>query len=318
MMGTATGCIIAPGLGCVGGWFDKHRMLGMGLAYTGAGAGSAVIPFVTSAVYHYYGETDWRTTMQWTSLFACGIVIASIPILPRTFEHDMLRSAELRMGTYTRKVLISKSFIIMWVIALCNGYGFFAALYYFIPYATAQGHKDYKPYDKISISSATFLMTLFGIAQIVGNLIIGPVCKKLGNKTTYILNIFAGGITLGSMPFFHTYLALCVIASAYGFFSACMLTCMPGVCADHFAGPRLATAIGVLYTGFGLGGLLGPTITQEIVLARNGAFDVGIVSCGGVMIVGALIVVTVLPHPSEKISGEETYFAIAGSDEGFN
>ena len=65
-IGIGASCAYVPTLALVGGWFTRHRTTALGLAATGTGCGTLLIPPLAAVLIHAHG---WRTTY---ALFRAG------------------------------------------------------------------------------------------------------------------------------------------------------------------------------------------------------------------------------------------------------
>lgn len=58
-VGIGAACAYIPTLAIVGGWFERHRNSALGIAATGTGCGTLILPPVAAALIQGYG---WRVT----------------------------------------------------------------------------------------------------------------------------------------------------------------------------------------------------------------------------------------------------------------
>jgi len=281
MVGTAAGCIISPGLGSVAGWFDKRRGLALGIAYAGSGAGSAIVPLAASSVFSWY-EGDWRSTMRWMSALSLPCALTGLFICHR------LRVKRFQTARRSVSELIySRPFVTLWAVGAFFGYGFFTAVYNVIPYAMAQGKGTYKDEDPISVEHATLLMSVFGVMQCLGNVVFGYFADMFGNTVLFALSHISSGVLLILMAYAHTLWELLLVVGAIGFTTAGCITCYPHVAAQYYHGPQLTSALALLYTGFGVGSLVGPPLTEVVISSQGGNFTMGLWIAGGAFLMAA-------------------------------
>lgn len=294
MVGTSAGFIISPGMGAVSGWFDKKRGLAIGIASAGSGAGSATIPVFASAVYKWCNN-DWRPSFVWISLLAAPVTLVGFVVRHR------VKAKRFNTAQRSAKQLIrSRPFTTLWIVGVFFGYGFFTAVYNFVPYAIAQGKGPYIYYPRIPIEQATSLMTVFGLMQCVGNVVCGIITDRYGSGGVFAVSHVISGLLLVGLPHVHSYVWLLVLCGGFGFTAAGCITCYPHIAAGFYTGPQLSSALALLYTGFGLGGLLGPPLTEELITLFGEDFRVGLGVAGGSFIVAAFLGLLFMPTPFEN------------------
>eukprot|EP00759_Apiculatamorpha_spiralis_P042888 PhF_6_TR40659/c0_g1_i1/m.61067 len=294
MVGTAAGFIISPGLGAVAGWFDKRRGLALGIAYAGSGAGSAIVPLAASYVYSYYGAATWRVTMRWMSVLAFPCILVGL------FMRHRLKAKRFNTARRSvRQLLHSRPFLTLWLVGAFFGYGFFTAVYNIVPFAMAQGTGEYSEFDKIPVERATSLMTVFGTMQCIGNIVFGHASDAFGSTFLFAFSHVASGILMIAMSYVHDYWALACIVGAFGFVAAGCITCYPHVAAEFYTGPQLSSALALLYTGFGVGSLAGPPLTEVLITFKNGNFELGLLIAGLTFIIAAFSGTMFMPTSEE-------------------
>ena len=239
-VGVGVGCVYAPMLATVGGWFERRRALALGVTVSGIGLGILVAAPLSARLIDTYG---WRVTYliyaaaSSVILFLCAFVISAPPregVLAGPGTGDAVRTPAYRW-LYLSNVL------------LC--------LVLFVPFvhlpAFAEG-------AGLGVTAASGLVGLIGAASIVGRLALGAIADRTGPLLGYQVSflLVSGSYALwwlGDDPWSLAALAA-VLGVGYGGYVA--LT--PVVLAALFGIERLGGLIGLLLTANAVGSAVGP------------------------------------------------------------
>ncbi|XP_013860634.1 monocarboxylate transporter 12-B isoform X2 [Austrofundulus limnaeus] len=134
------------------------------------------------------------------------------------------------------------NFLILSVSFLFLAYGCSAPVVYLVPYALSVGVKH---------QLAAFLMSLFGVSGIVGNITFGWItdrkCLKRYRILSYILAIVMEGLCCIALPFLHSFSLLVPFSTLYGYFDGAYVALIPVVTSDAVGSSHLTSALGVVY-----------------------------------------------------------------------
>ena len=289
-IGLGVGCSYVPALGAVQRWFIRHRGLASGIAVSGIGVGTLVMPPLASFLVATAG---WRH-----AYLALGVIAAVVGVgMARLIENDPRdrglapdgdalhadSPTEPPAGFSVREAVRSRRFAGLYAACLICSFGIFVPFVHLIPYALDHG---------IPRASAVLLLGGVGVGSTAGRFFLGGLADKLGRERALMV-MFAGmALTLliwaGSKGFW----GLAVFALSYGVFYGGFVAILPALTMDYFGGRHVSGIIGVLYTSIAFGTLIGPS-------AAGFAFDVSrsytlpiLMSVGG-NVIAALIMVGV-------------------------
>lgn len=262
-VGIGTGIALAytPSIGNVQPWFTTRRGLASGIASSGIGLGTLLVPLLAAM---------WIASMEWRMALR---VMSGVVILVGLSSTVLLKRAQLNApgagnakgplpGLTLTQALKDKRF---WWFYL---FTFTAAPTMFIPFA----HVSASARDiGISDANAVGLVGLIGIGSLVGRFAISALADRLGRThtltlmqvsmaATYLLWIASGG-----------YPSLAVFALWFGLSYGGIVSLMPAICMDLFGARAVAGIIGTLYTGAAVGNLLGP-VAAGAVFDRMGSY----------------------------------------------
>ena len=305
-VGLGVGCSYVPVLGAVQRWFVKRRGLASGLAVSGIGVGTLVMPPLASLFIHALG---WREAYLvlggLTALVGAGMALM-IEDDPRGRglgpDGDPLQpdaKSGRPAGASVHEAIRSREFLGLYGACLICAFGLFVPFVHLVPYALDHG---------VPSASALLLLGVIGIGSTAGRFFLGGLTDRMGRRLG-LLAMFLGMALASTVWAFSTGLwPLVGFAFAYGVFYGGFVALLPALVMDYFGGRNVSGIIGILYTSVAFGTLIGPT-------AAGFAFDVShsyvlpILAGVGANIIAAGIMAG-MPEPS--VSAERDARAGAG------
>jgi MFS family permease len=253
-VGVGGGLIITPMYVAAGGWFVRRRALAMGVVATGNGLGTLLlVPFAERLI----ADHGWRTAylvlavLDLVLLCAAGLVVARAPIptAPPALAH-------------MRAVAVLPAFRRLFLTGLLFSVSLFIAFGFVVDFATEDG---------VSSSRAALLVGIIGAASVVGRLGLTalsgrwPAVRLLQGCLAVQPVAFMVWLSAGdSYPLLVAFALL--LGTAYGGFVALG----PEAVAVLFGVVGLGGAMGLLFLGSGLGGLVGPPLAGWLADSSDG------------------------------------------------
>jgi MFS family permease len=270
-VGIGVACGYVPLVAAISGWFLRRRNTALGIAVSGIGGGTLIIPPLAASLIKHYG---WRVTYAGLGIVAAvGLMLcaalAERPPRPLTLSPVRV-SQNLRTSNFVLLYLAG----MLWTIATAVPFVFLT------PYAEGRG---------IGQVSAATLVSLIGLASTAGRLGLGALADRLGILNLYRLCILILGLSFGVwLMAAGSYFLLAVFALTMGLSYGGAVTLTPAVVAQLFGTQGLGVTLGTLYTSSAFGTLMGPPLCGAIV-DRTGSYTVAISFTGAVTVAGFLI-----------------------------
>ncbi|HEX3506162.1 MAG TPA: MFS transporter [Xanthobacteraceae bacterium] len=305
-IGLGVGFSYVPAMGAVQRWFIKHRGFASGLASSGIGAGTLVVPPFTALLIDHLG---WREAYLALGIIAAILGIGAALLLendPR--DRGLLPDGDSKArdltthapqpaavhapaaGLSIAEAVRSKRFLGLYAACLFCAFGVFVPFVHLTPYAIDHG---------IAKSSAVFLISMIGIGSTVGRFCLGGLADRLGRRFS-LKAMFAGmAASLLIWALSTTFWPLAVFAFVFGTAYGGWVALLPSVVMDYFGGRNVSGIIGVLYTSAGIGTLIGPS-------AAGFAFDIGGSYTIPILLSAAGNVIAVLIMASTAEAADET------------
>ena len=234
-----------PAVAAVQPWFDRNRGVASGIALSGTGFGTLLMPLLARWLIN---DEGWRGALIIMGLgVGCFGFAASNWIRPPS---DLPRPSSWRWSRSSlRKLACEPSFRRLYVAGFLSSLVLLVPIVHMVPHAIRGG---------VAPSDATWLISILGFGSLAGRLMLGHAADRLGRQRTLgVLHVALGTMFL-AWTIKEGFIALAFFAFAYGVCYGATIALRPAVIADHFAGPNLAAVTGLHYTSSVLGPLIGP------------------------------------------------------------
>jgi MFS family permease len=294
-VGLGVGASYVPAIGAVQRWFVKRRGFASGLAVSGIGVGTLVVPLLAAWLI---ASAGWRNAYLILGLLAV-IVGAGMALLIENDPRDRglapdgepIRPDQASAppsGASVRDAIRSRPFIGLYVSCVICSFGVFVPFVHLVPYAIDHG---------VTKASAVFLLGVIGIGSTAGRFFLGGLADRMGRRAALLAMYGGMALALAIWAVASGFWMLALFAFAYGVFYGGWVAVLPAVVMDYFGGRNVSGIIGILYTSVALGTLIGPS-------AAGFAFDVShsymlpILASIAANIVGAAILAIVAKAPA--------------------
>ncbi|WP_101675165.1 MFS transporter [Alloalcanivorax mobilis] len=256
-VGLGIGCSYVPAIGAVQRWFSRRRGFASGIAVSGIGVGTLIMPPLATVLIEAFG---WRN-----AYLVLGAVAALVGVtLAFLIENDPggrglhpdgdVPLADARPAPVSDLAILdavrSRPFLALYGACLVASFGLFVPFVHLVPFSLDQGH---------SPAAAAMLLGLIGIGSTAGRFFLGSLADRIGRHRA-LMTMFAGMALSLLIWLFCTGLAgLGAFAFSYGIFYGGFVAVLPAIVMDYFGGRNVSGIIGVLYTSVALGTLIGPS-----------------------------------------------------------
>lgn len=326
-IGVGLGCAYVPSLAVVQRWFVRRRGLASGLAVSGIGVGTLVLPPFAGWLIATVG---WRDAYRVLGVSAAlvGIVAARWllddparygltpdgsharpghgqetrpePRAPAGQDSATERAAVAAVGMARpaggltlREAIRTARFAGLYVTSAVCAIGVFVPFVHLLPYAVDRG---------IGTSQATLLIGFIGIGSTAGRFLLGGIADRIGRDRFLVAMYLGIAATLALWAFLDSFTALAAFALLFGVFYGGWVAILPAAVADQFGTTHVAAIIGTLYTSVAFGTLIGP-VAAGYAYDRFGAYGPPILLSAGAAAVAAVLAVLSMRTPLPRASG---------------
>ncbi len=249
-VGIGVACGYVPMVAAVAQWFERRRTAALGIAVAGIGMGTLVTAPLAEWLIDRYG---WRTTYVILAAGAAvALGVASLGALRPPSEDTDAPSPHVS----ARALFHGREFRILYLST------FLMSLALFAPFVFMAGYMDAHDVS----GSPALIVGLIGAASVVGRLGLGALAARVSCMRLFQLSFLVLGLSLGIwLAAGDSYGLLVVFAMALGVAYGGIIALAPAVVAELLGTTGLGTALGVLFTAAGLGGLIGPPVTGALI-----------------------------------------------------
>lgn len=272
-VGVGIALVYTPAIGCVQPWFTRRRGLAAGIASSGIGAGTLLVPLAVTAGIAAW---QWRDTLMLLAAGTAVLGLAATMLLRRAPVARPAGGAQVP-GLTLREAVATSRF--RWLYAMT----FLGAVPMFVPFAhVSAAARDIGVPD----AAAVGLVGLIGVGSLTGRFVIGAVADRLGRPRTLVLAMAALGLSFLIWAVAGGYAAMAIFALLMGLSYGGSVSLMPALCMDYFGARAVSSIIGTLYTGAAFGNLLGPVVAGWV-FDRGGSYTPVVMGCGVLGLVAA-------------------------------
>ena len=248
LVGLGIAFVYTPSIASVQPWFTLRRGLAGGIASSGVGAGTLLVPVLVAMAI---GPMPWREAMQVLALAVLVLGLLAAALLRRAPPSARPGTGGTASGLSLRETLRTPTFRWFYLATVT------ASPVMFIPFA----HLSASARDLgLQESLAVGLVGLIGVGSLVGRFSIGLLADRLGRAQTLVLMQLSMGLSYALWAAAGGHTLLVLFALWFGLSYGSIVSLLPAICMDYFGGKAVASVVGALYSGAAVGNLLGPVL----------------------------------------------------------
>jgi MFS family permease len=283
-IGIGVGLVYVPSIGAVQPWFGANRALASGVAVAGIGAGNIAGPLLAAWWIALFG---WRGAYVALAVFVLVLGGAAAALL-RAFHVDNKGAAPgLSVGDAVR----TTPFWLIYASLVLSCVGLFVPMVHLVPYAQDAGYSE---------AQGVTLVSLIGLGSLLGRFGVGGIAGRLGRLPS--LALFYAGLGVMLLVWWSTseWWLLALFAVLFGVCYGAYVALGPTIVMDLY-GPRAVSGIiGCLYTGAGVGTLLGPWLAG-VAFDALGSYDAPILAAAALSFLAALCIAPLARQKTELV-----------------
>ena len=277
-IGVGVGLVYVPSVGAVQPWFNANRAFASGLAIAGIGAGNIVGPLLAA---WWIGLLGWRGAYVALAIFVLLLGgIAAVAL--RTKPNSVSQAQGIPLG----EALRTAPFWLLFLSLMLSCTGLFVPMVHLGPYATDAGFTE---------AQGVALVSLIGVGSLVGRFAIGAPADRIGRLPSLCLMYAGLGVMFMLWYAASAYWALVVFAVVFGMCYGAYVALLPTIVMDLYGPRSVSGIIGCLYTGCGLGTLVGPWLaglaydavgSYQLPILAGALFSAGAAACIVILLQG--------------------------------
>jgi len=271
----------------IASYFDRKRGLAIGIAMSGIGIGTALVP---QYVQWLVGTLGWRMAYVGLGVAIVALGLPSVLFLLREPPRGRGAAMAQLLGLSLREVVRGRTFWSLAIAVLLVSIAANGALVHVVPLLVERGW---------SPAAATSVLGAAGAASLVGRLLAGYLMDKV--HATYVASAFFALAIVG----------LYLLASgtnavlgmiAIGLAAGAEVDMIGFFISRYFGLKHFGQLYGVLFAIFTIGAGLGPLLLGTLYTHLHD-YTVGFIICGVGLVVASLSVLTLGAYSYEPIEG---------------
>lgn len=296
LAGIGVSGIMVPLTSTIARWFVARRSLMTGIVMTGAGTGGLVGPLFANWLVYRYG---WRTSYLILGVLVLVFIVVSAQFLKRTPAQNgqpLCSSAQaaktdgpgFHEGLVLKEAVMTQQFWLIFFLFLCFGLVYITILVHIVAHATDLG---------ISTTMGAGILAVTTGASAIGNVVMGSVGDRIGNKKVFIFGFLSIIICLLWLLGAKNVWALLLFGFVYGFACGGCVSSQPPIIARFFGLRSHGLLLGIAGLGHTAGGALG-SLLAGYNYDLHGSYQLTFLFCAAMGCAG--LVLTMLLKPIRK------------------
>ena len=284
--GSGLGLAYVTPVATVSKWFTKNQGLATGMVVMGFGLGALVMSKLLAPFFLQLSSNNLSITFLYIGLTLIVVlpISASFMQLPPTDVKDAeteTKQSTVSVGSSASKLILSKSFIIIWLMFMINVVAGMIFISFQSPLLQdilklqmpANDLADASVIASLNAAGAT-LIAVSSIFNGLGRFFWGAVSDKIGRITTFRLLlalqavIFVALIFVSHPLLFSVFVCIVLLCYGGGF------GVIPSLINDSYGAKLMPVLYGAALTAWGVGGIIGPQIVAF--MKDNYADDAGL------------------------------------------
>lgn len=280
LIGLGCGFAYVPAIAAVQRWFDIHRGLASGIAVSGIGIGTALVPPAADALS---ALGDWRAAFVACGVLAALIGLAGALLLRPAPQEQEVPAADPRPTP--PPVVLSRGFTLVYAGTLL------VSLPSVLPHAMLVGTaRDMG----LSRQDALALLGLIGLGTIIGRFLLAALADAIGRRGVFLACCAGMSASMLLWAAAATQPTLQAFALGFGALQGGFVALLPAFVADSFGARRVGGVLGVLYTSRGIALLAAPPLLALGIAAIAGhALPIAVMALLGMA--GTILLARVAP-----------------------
>ncbi|MGG5889930.1 MFS transporter [Falsiroseomonas sp. HC035] len=280
LIGLGTGFAYVPAMAGVQARFRRHRGLASGIAVSGIGVGTALVPPAAEALL---APGDWRLAFVVLAIVLSGIGLVGAALL----DGAPLQALAVHLRPAEAAPANGYSFVPIWCGLVL------VSLPSTLPHAllVATARDLGLPRD-----AALGLLGLLGLGTIAGRFLLAALADALGRARVFLACSAAMAASLGLWALAPGLPGLQAFALLFGALQGGFVALLPAFAADGFGGRDLGGLLGRLYTARGVALLLAPP-ALALAMDAAGQRAAPLLAAALVGLVGTALLAAARPRP---------------------
>lgn len=271
-------------------WFPTSKGLISGIAVAGFGGGSLIFAPMAAQIT---AEQGWRTAFWILGIIFLVLVVIGAQAMknPDDFEAATAKG-DLSNGQFTpAQMMATNQFKLLWFIFMCSAMAGLMVIGHLSPFGQEGG---------LTAVEAAKAIGVLAIFNAVGRILWGWSSDKLGlTRAMAAMAIIQAGLMFILIKMNGTFLNLAIASAIVGFNYGGIFSLFPAATASFFGTRSLGANYALLFTAYGVAGLLGGQIGARVYDATESYFIAFVIAGILSLVAAGLSLMVHVPKPAE-------------------
>jgi MFS family permease len=257
-VGVGGGFLYVPAISTVQRWFVRRRGLASGIAATGIGAGTLLLPLLALGLIEI---SDWRVAYVGLGVVAlvagvgASLLIVDAPsrigLRPDGDASGGDANSQRLAGVAVATAITSRPFRLLYLSSVLGSTAVYVPFAHIAPYAEDHG---------LGEGAGAVLVGVIGIGSTLGRFTLGEIADRIGRRRSYAAS-YAGMVLILTWWLVATeFWSLAIFALFFGVFYGGVVALIPPLITDYFGPRKASTILGITFTAAAFGALAGPLL----------------------------------------------------------
>ncbi|MBU8917268.1 YbfB/YjiJ family MFS transporter [Bacillus sp. FJAT-29953] len=247
LLGIGAAFTYTPLVNIVVGWYPQQRGMMIGFIISGLGLGSLISSLLIPVFTDWFSTNGWR--YLWL-LFSCVTLLSSF-VSYRILRDPptVLHKTDQKGHSFVHDVYLNKKVVLVAVIYGLIGFAYLIPQSFLFSFLLDSHINQY---------SAGHIMSLGSIMSIFSGPLWGTISDKIGRKTSMLITLFLGAVSMIIPIIFPVYLGFVICQFLWGITYVGMLSLIQALSTEQVHQSYAPVALGYVTVYFAVGQFIGP------------------------------------------------------------
>jgi MFS family permease len=278
-------------------WFPPEKKgLITGIVVSGFGLASVYIAPLSKHLLSRYGVSASFIILGVAFVVATGIISQFIknPTTPVASSDQQNSNNKYQLDYTWREMIKTPTFYLLWIEFVCGSMAGLMIIGHLAKIISVQSNN--------TIQTGFLFVAVLAVFNAGGRLIAGAASDYMGRTKTILFVCVSQSVVMFLFPHFTTITTFIVGSAVVGISYGACLSLFPATTADHWGTKNLGLNYGILFTAWGVGGVLGPILAGRVADA-TGTYQTAYTISAALMILAAILTFFT-KTPEKKMSKE--------------
>jgi OFA family oxalate/formate antiporter-like MFS transporter len=270
---------------CAIKWFDPSKKgLISGIVVSGVGLAPVYIAPLTEWLLKLYGIRETFIILGILAIVVISLLSLILRNPPAGYTPatsvNTIKQNNLSLLNYTwREILGKRSFYFLWTIYLLSATAGLMLIAHIASIAQTQA----------GWKAGFVLVVILSLFNALGRVIMGFLSDRIGRKASLLLVFLLQAVNMFIFAWYNSVPLLIAGSAIAGLSYGSLFALFPAATADYFGLKNLGVNYGLVFTGWGIAGVIGP-ILAGMVVDKTGTYTISYLVSAVLLIVGSVMV----------------------------